>query len=556
MSTTIDTTTAPRTEINVIIWSNTEDNSRNLANKLSNKDSANGYWSFAEGENYTINLYVRNPSLINKVVPSGYTDCLVLEIQDDCLGLAKEYLETRQGIPFKFTLGVNEELAKELGCTYLDSDYSARTKVVSHPVEFDKALKSTFDKIDSIKNGSLDHSEIVAMSNELNHELTISDANEIIDTIGKHGKLTYYQFKHWWLMGRSDLTSFRGVIVMQMEVNKFLDNNMQHFSNYLDTISTQTPEDSILKEKISILPEKTEDSVDHHTAFNLHIRLGAEFDKYKESLPHYNEPLTIGLEISLKSNENQDNCKKIINTIESIKKLLAKLGLWEKVQGQGIILNTRTQVDSLFVELTLSGALGDFVSQTISKFRLEELKYSGHMDFHMSSKLKLGYLLSKEFFNIKDIQNEAVKINFEANGQYLNMAQLINYVIDAATNLVGGEIPKKLLPMVLFWKLSSAVRNFDFTFRYEPEIISEIIHDSIDRKKEERFNEDIARLKDKLSEGMNSMKSVIGEYLEVLDVINLDKISVFASSPLVKLYLNFILNIKGLNELVESYLFE
>ena len=67
-------------------------------------------------------------------------------------------------------------------------------------------MQTIFEAFDQDKDGFIDKSEIEVISKELGHPLTKQKIDKIFKKmdINKDGKLSFDEFKEWWIHGKSN----------------------------------------------------------------------------------------------------------------------------------------------------------------------------------------------------------------------------------------------------------------------------------------------------------------------------------------------------------------
>jgi len=163
-----------KSNFNIIILSNSELNSRNIANKLfENKLPNKDIW-FSRTDNGIFNGYIRSPGVIPKASPPAETDCLIYYIEneneniDDQIYIEiEDYIQKRAGIPLKIC---NIENVLLVDHVFLDSSSieEFRKTIFERIVLFDDILRAAFKDIDSQNTGFIQEKEIVELTNKLN----------------------------------------------------------------------------------------------------------------------------------------------------------------------------------------------------------------------------------------------------------------------------------------------------------------------------------------------------------------------------------------------------
>lgn len=536
-------------EINAIVWAYSEEKAFAGLKDLTGVEGKYSN-SHIEFDGYKITFYVRYHEQLVKDAPQDLTDILILLVDDKTIGLAKEYLDIRRGIPFRFINGgaLGDDDAKEIKDLVKEKE-----DIFKAGVSYDKALREVFKKIDANGNGILDRDEIIKAAKELNHDLLEGDANEIVNILGTDGKVTYHGFKHWWNLGRFDFSSFRELISVKMKVTKFIDSNLTHFNSYLDSY-VATPENSA-KEKLNfkflIHPTKQEDREGHKTSFNFHMSLGDEYDALKHTLPsYYSEALTIGIEIPLKSTNSVENTE-TLNQITALVNnfLFAQGGVLAQYKSHGLQLNSRLHGEIAMLEFSLGGIMGDFILHIAKNINIDKLHYSGHVDAHISSKFSLESIFNNRDQHANDLLKEALKILIEEKGNFKSLYLLVKVTLDLLSKTIDFK-SSKADQVLQFFKAFSMIKNFNFDLDYD---VDEL-YDQFPQSWKDGLLFPLTILFAPVFGFYDSLDPymMFADMFSLLRKCDLDKISVFATTPLVRALLKITVIFKGLNTLLDK----
>lgn len=540
-------------EINIVLWAYEEKESIELAKIISNSEINNEGFCETNYSDYSVKIYPRYHGLIHKSAPKELTDIIVLKVTENTIGLAKEYIDTRKGIMFRFVIGVE---SKSLEAEFIEDITLNKEKIFKSAVDHDKALKEVFNKIDTNKNGMLDRDEIIKVSQELSHCLNESDANEIIAVLGEEGKINYNQFKHWWQLGRADLVGFREVVSLIMKLSNFFNQNLEYFHKHVDLLSKDfVSNESSTSCKYSFLPDKSEFREFHKTSINLHCLLGEEYEKVKTTFPlYYNEAFTFGIELPLAKNsglEFDEVCTRLAEITKELTNLIPNL---KTLQSQGLQLNCRHQGEIYIVEFSIGGHVGDMLTHMSSKFNLDKLNYNGFVDGHFSSKISLKDFLSQEYqekSTLKEIIREMLKLNFECVQSFSKLGNLIDLIITVLKATVFAEkgIPTALSNLLTTIKFYLAIRNLNFKIEYDvDEILANLVNlfpNFFDKKPSEIF--DITQVRNAIQ-----FMKMNEQIASLLKIINLDRFNFFFSTPLIKKFVKISLITLELNQAIDE----
>lgn len=627
--------------VNVLIWAFKKESALKVLNDItksqySKEDSKNcieidnynvKYKKICDNNSYKsdyyINFYIRYNNQQKKVAPEDLIDIIILSTDKTSYGLAKEYLDTRKSIPFKYVTGYDFSDNNKENTTFNNKlvfveSIENNSSILENGIQYSLALKDVFNKIDIDNSGYLDRNEIIKASKELNHDLSDGDANEIISIMGKEGKISFTSFKHWWYLGRFDFSSFRSLISLKVKVSKFLDdkffNNLTSYSsgflfddNELNKEDFNNNKDYSMNSKISIYPVEEEDRKNHKTSVNLHLSLGHEFDKIKENFPsYYNEALIIGIEIPLKNNAKINNITNVnelnvndnYKTLEKIN-LLIKNYLFDNNQGilselyseQGVVLNSRLNGDIAIIEIVFGGPIGEYLMNIVEKSlnynikkdlsknneskndssnKLPKIKkdldfylnnYSGHLDAHISSKFCFKSMFEDRNQNFLNLAKEALKVNIEEKSNFKSLYFLIKSAFVLCKKLMTNnncnnnksyyeKLIKKFESIVKSMKAISIIKDFDISINYDVDELYNLFPDSFKETLLVPLNMLFAPLFG-LYDSCNP-KNILKDSFDIIEKCDLDKLSIFIYTPVLRFLLKASFIIEGLNTLINK----
>ena len=551
--------------INVVFWAESDTEARELASKLlSGKQSEEVWQDTFEG--VTVLGYVRSPSSVVTASPAGITEILIVQVsgvESENFASAKAYLDARRGIPFKFVTSGSDlsEQAKSLDSEFFNVTEisTVRDKVLRSALNLDQTLREAFQKLDTDNDGFLEVTEIISASQALGHALNDEDAKEIVKSLSVNGKISFENFKHWWVMGRTDFGAFRRIVEIEMSVHNLVKQSSNAFNSYLEKLQKEGQSLSSEKTGLSSVFNITP-TVDFEagTAVGIHISAGNNFNDIFNSFPSYlrESPVSYGLELRIKDAEQG---KVVIENLTALKDMLIPLipdaqMYFEK----GLTINFRHVGTSVFIDVTHSGYAGDKLSGILSLFNISALNFSGSHDIHFTTQFSPVDIVEKDF---KTIVTELFNIKLEGKAEYNNLKTLITFVINTVSDL--GAVTRKMKTLLQALKLFSTIRKLDFNFQYEAATLLEIIIDYGNslRESETSYFEEGCRqfdeekqplIKSTVDMGASQAGMFIEPFKPAINAIDFDNISLYATCPNVKVFVKGTIQFRGVSDFIRK----
>lgn len=571
--------------INIVIYTESEKESRDFVHLLFKKRLGDAdIWQEHLSETLNINAYIRWPNSIPTASPIGITDILLVSLKSGETGehwqTIKNYVDARRGIPFKF-LTSNTNLSAE--AKSLDSEYLPLSeltssgmgeKLVKSALDLEATLRNVFNKIDANKNGFIDNVEIMNASLELNHAINAEEAHEIATTLSTDGKISFMKFKQWWVMGRTDFSSFRKLVGIELVVNKFVQQSSQTFNSYLEKcqkegqdFSSTTPS---FTSQVNIGAEK---EFVHGLSINAHLTAGNDFNTIATSLPSYimESPASFGLELRLKDSKDGTS---VIDILTGIKEMaVGMVPQIQKLIESGLTINFRHVGTSVFVDCSYGGSFGDQISGLLSMFNLSSLNFGGSSDFHVVSKLSPVDLLEH---TADQIVESLSNIKISGKGEYSQLNTLFSFFVNTMSAMNIHKINKSIKPITYAFRLAGIIRKLDFTFNYDPvvlqdlakTVISEWMHDdsieateaaTVAQTKYQKITETWSlALQPQINATVEQFSQMGLMFLEPYKAgilgLDLDNISIYTCCPILRLHLKLHLYVRGVSQFAETLL--
>jgi hypothetical protein len=558
-------------QINVIVWGEGEELARTVAGCFGTKASGQDIWENSIN-GATVKTYVRWANGVPTQAPKGVTDALLAVCTESAPESLSDYVDQRRGIPQKYLVS-SSQLASEADNLKLDyvslnelQEGYAIFKIVDSAVALNETLKNVFKKIDLDGDGSLTADEIITASSELKHVLTSEDAKEIANTLSTEGKVTFEQFKQWWVVGRSDLRSFRRLVALEMRVNNFLKSSKGvTITSMFEKLKKETEEaaaqETSLENKVNIVPVEDFES---GTALRLHLNLGNSFDSISEDIGKTGTVGVVSLELKLK---NAEAGKEVIECLNQVKEMAKSfIPEAESIIDKEVMIRFRQAADSVFVDLSYEGENAESICFVVAMMGANSINFSGQSDLHICSKLSPVDLISIE---AEQLISSISNLKIVAHGEYSHLKNIVNFGKGLLCSMEGvcceGGLDKFITPIMGLAQLLVASRKIDFGLKYDSESLTNFLKDLGAHKKQGHDTTRLDRLKEKLVEGQAKAQAGIeggkmmagmflAPFLPAITNINWDNISVSLCSQLIRAHVKLSIGIRGLDGFVASFL--
>ena len=464
--------------INTIVWAETSELSHEVALKFTNAtpNQSNVYSSSFEG--LTLNTYTRSPNTLPSSSPSGIANIVIVHLTSNELSVvleAQKYLDSRKGIPIRVLTSEHPllEEAQTLGCQYVNFNEltgEGRKNILKEAKKFEETLLNCFCKFDINGNGLISVDELMKVSSELGHDLQADDAKMIADSLDESkshsGNISFQGFKKWWVMGKSDFHSFRRLCKAEMSVNKLVKLTSTHFNNYLHNLSQESK--TVSQEELSQnlnFNIHSKQSFENGVGVFFEVCSGNDARDVINSKPENvkNSPFSVSLRVAFASNDDALGVASMLNDL--VKPMLSSIPQLEQYMSLGLELSFRNNQKFLIVDVTISGLLLDMVQNNMSEFNFSEMNVNASGTFHVFSALKLDDLLKD---SVLDIIQKALHMKFHLNTKTFNLRNALSAVIASLTDSVEqGFIPPQMQGYMIFIKLASVLRNFNFDLAFD-----------------------------------------------------------------------------------------
>lgn len=554
--------------VNIIVWS--DNNSGAEIAKLVSGTTEGSDLFIGEKDDYTVKVFLRGTNVVYSAHPaSGIADALIVSFVGQNEEAVK-YLEQRKGIPTKLVISETDlnEFAKERGATYYSTfDGVVAEGVVKTAIAADQVLRKSFAVIDKDSNGFITKDELVTVSKELSHDISPTDAEEISKAISKDGKIPFADFKKWWFTGKADFPKFKKIVELEIKLNKFVKKGTGIIGDYIDKLNKNVNDqtNSELKSNFTLKPiNDFENGI--NIGFSSH--LGKSTADSLQDLPAYyaTNPITVALEIGI---DNPESGSAVVEQLDQLKQMIfAMIPEIEEKLSLGVDIKFRHVGNSVFIEGTLGGFMGDMVYSQIASLGLDFnlFNYAGSFQFISGLKLNNPFEIT-----IDEIISRVSQIKILGNGEAFNVKAVINIASQILSKAPAlPEVAKKFVPQLL--KLFSIFKLFSLNSEYDSDefakIIKEIVVENAAGEEalanvDEVISQMLGVMISNLQEGgkaqVEAAKAMLGmflgPFLGSLSAINFDKISLNATVAPVNLQIKYTLGLVGITEFLRNNLF-
>lgn len=543
-------------EINAIVWSTDIESARKYAQVLTGStQNEAGFYTTSTPE-YTFNTYVRCPSVPNTATPTSITDIVFIQIEDELELLdAKNYLDSRRGIPMKVCLTTKFGQFEELECKNVNPAELANEKntILKEALSFEKTLVNVFKKFDLNGNGLISTDELMSCSKELGHELTHDDAKMITDTLDKDnkGNIDFNGFKKWWVTGKSDFTNFRRIVKAELAVNKLIKMTSTNFNDYLSNLNENSNNvaSSEVQQSMNI-NFHAKDDFENGIGLFIDISSGPEAKEIIQSMPEKlrNSPAFFTISIEMENNEIAAQTAEIVN--EMLMPMIETIPQLSVSTQMGMRLNLRSNQNKLVFDVSVESLLAEIITNSLNIYNTKDLKMGGEGTLHLFTNVDINDIFSSDLNAWKLIEKALnMKMHFTTKAYNLRGA------IDSVCGMIDKEIQSGALPHSFrnatnITRIASIMRSMDLDFKFDPAPIIDLIilkstkkhigeekyslmsfsefKAQLSEEMNNKISETVADMREKMShyvETASQMKEMIPpEFMDIIKSLNMEKI--------------------------------
>ena len=304
-------------------------------------------------------------------------------------------------------------------------------------------------------------------------------------------------------------------------------------------------------------PENTE-SNGIGVLFDLY--LGEIFDQENVELPLVvrDNYLTASIEFLAKSEEGADA---IIQTFETLREMLTQMGdmlsILEKV---GVTLSFSKNKNSVFIDLTFGGLLGEAAINIIRGFNFQSFKFSCNHEMRIQTNLNF-----KDLYENPDVDNIIEKLGtltLKGHLKIINIRTLFRFILELSKHISSDDKKKQVNLISYFGLMLSVFESSNFNVSYDSSDVKSVgmqIADGV-LGGEGASQQMIGMGNQQLTEGILPMvlgtiegiKPMLEPFMAGLREMDLDKISVEFVSPAVRGEYKMTILLPGLTEFVNK----
>lgn len=563
------------TPINIVIKADNQAIAMNLATILSNgtfsnKDQWTGSYNGKE-----VNVYLRLPGQIPISSPQTVTHALIISIEDlsneNVLQEALVYSQARRGIPFRYVTG-SESLAdhqSDFAALYVkpaEVDNTFRSKLLDEIINYDVKLYGAYEKHLS---GAASADALVNLCKELNHDLNQEEANGVVLIHGSSGSITFEDFRNFWYLGRFNFNTYKGFSQIESKVGAFVRQGSKLFNEFIQKNLGSQSTSSDFTGKIDI---GTDEDIEHGLGLSTHIKLGKDADSILANLPSSvtHSPLVYSLKFTLDDAESALNAAATLN---ELKELLNMIPQYSDAANAGVSFEIRSQNENVFIDVILSGMLGDVVLTQLNQFNLSAIEFSGSFHMEAFTAFKLTDALN---LSVEEIIEKLVKVQVKSEGGYNNIKSIAYALFSAYSSMCKEMIPVKYRPLLQLIKLLGVIRKTEFVFKYDATEVKNILIEVLEEAHVSQLTSSFGALESNIVaisglqiandtlknvqmmvpgmlENMKPMIAMVLEpYMDTLKSINFDKIGINFILPSARLFLEYEISLPGLKEFIHE----
>lgn len=575
-------------EINAIVWSADYDTAKKYAEVLSQGTlNETGFFTNTT-QDYNLNVYMRSTNGQTQRAATGIAtmaDIVLVHVEDAYNAAdAKNYLESRRGIPMRVCLTTKLGEFEELECKQVNPAELAneRENLLKEALSFEKTLVNAFKKFDINGNGLISTSELITCSKDLGHELNQDDAEMITNTLTKDnkGNIDFNGFKKWWVTGKSDFSNFRRVVKAELAVNKLVKQTSTNFNNYLSNLNENS--NNIANENCEQsmnLNLHSKNNFENGVGLYIDICSGPEAKEIFDSKPEKvrNSPVFVSLSIDMGNAEIAAETAENLGAMIDPSMLAQMIPQLEAPIQMGAKVQMRANQTKVVIDLLAEDTIADMIIQSTGAFNVGNIKMGGNVTFHMFSAMSITDVHNNDL-NPFELIEKALNAKLHLASKAYNLKGCIDTVCDAMEQKVNeGSLPPQVRNGLVATRLASAIGSIEMDFKFDPVPLIDFIclndYSSKNLIGEEGFSQlslsefkakvaNDSSLADKVGEMRETIQGALGqagamkemippEFMDIIKSINLEKIElqIGMNTEASRMSYKITLNLPGLNDL-------
>lgn len=578
-------------EINAIVWSmDIEAAKKHAATFTQGNQNEQGFFTSSNAD-YNLNTFVRCPDHPITATPSSITDIVMVVVEDESEAeMAQKYLDSRRGIPFKICLTTKIGEFSELESKQVNPGEIAneRANILKEALAFEKTLVNVFKKFDVNGNGLISTDELLQISKELGHELSLDDAKMITDTLDKDkkGNIDFNGFKKWWVTGKSDFSNFRRIVKAEMSVNNLVKMTSTKFNNYLSNLNEESH--NVAQNEVQqsfALNLHSENQFENGVGIFIDISSGDDAKEIIDSKPENirNSPAFISISMEMDNNEIAAQTAEMLN--EMIVPMLDSIPELQAPRQMGVKFAVRANQNKLVADVTFENMIAEIIASQTAQFNVKDLKASGNGTLHVFTAMDVKDVYTKDL-NAFELIEKALNFKLNLQSKSYNLRGAVDSICGMLENQMqsGGELSSKFKVGILAARAAGVLRDFSLDFKFSPSDILDLIILKLDKSKvsEEMFHknnfeeykkkianpDNEGKMASKLADLRNTIDNafeeqgpmmremVPPEFVEIIKSINMEKIEAQCGTNLESMRSSYKItaNLPGMNSIKDKLL--
>jgi hypothetical protein len=521
-----------------------------LTNCFPGVNSSDGQeWTKTEGS-FTIKSYIKYPGTdLTRRTPSDFLDIIVATaaIGTDGEQEVLNYISARGDSAIKLWIdesGTNTS-AEEKGLlvSVPQNVYSNLLEHIKKIVEFNQSFESL------AKNDVVDDKAEFVKS--------IGYTEDKVNLLAyEKGKITYDVARRLYLAQKDSHylavvnfhsgKVFKGIEIAEAYIGKFISSN-------------QTSDSSENNIDCKIGPNE---GSSEGIGLGFKFLMGENFKLAKPVLPLVirDNVATLSVEFAAKSPSSIQAIYDFLSLIYN--QFVVGMGFDSNLKEFGASVSFRKGESSVFADVTLGGALGEFINARINSLNIDIFKVGVTDEFVLRTDVNAKDIYEK--FSVDAILSKLCKTSLEGSGRFINIKTLLLLFKDIAKSNKKVSKLKEVLLVYFFLRGLLAFEKTGILLNYSPEDLKINIINTLDNINgegfysgfsagiDQQFGEGILPMALGQLEGMKGFATMFGDGPSQ---INFDKISVELTVPSAEFNLNIFLLFPGLTEFLEKNFF-
>jgi len=220
----------------------------------------------------------------------------------------------------------------------------------------------------------------------------------------------------------------------------------------------------------------------------------------------------------------------------------------------GLEIHFRSVANSVFVDLVVSGMIGQQVQQGFGMFNLNNQMFSGNSNFHVTSGWTPTNIIEK---TLEDNIFNACHLRCEGSGEFTQVKVFLNAVTTVLSSQ-GANLPNKFKPLIMGLKIFSCLRKYDFDLKYSSKDTLSLIKDAINLKHSDGYSQmnekfsGFQQMAGGMMEQGKGMVMFIADYLDTIKAINFDNISINFTLNQMKIFYKLAIHLPGVTSFLNE----